>query len=83
MTDSEQTEWEPPVVEPREGETYMDAYTRVLHEAAGITEPDTSETEPLGVLTGQVPVRSMPIAMEDFDDADDIEPISEDDEGSG
>jgi len=81
MTDSEQTEWEPPVVEPREGETYMDAYTRVMHEAAGIT-PD-EEAEPLGVLTGQVPVRSMPIAMEDFDDADDIEPISEDDEGSG
>ncbi|MGH8465658.1 MAG: hypothetical protein ACRER5_16065 [Pseudomonas sp.] len=58
MTDSEQSI---PVIEPQEGETYMQAHERMLKEAAGIT-PDVPE-EVLGVLTGQVPVRSAPIAM--------------------
>lgn len=62
MTDSEQ-EFIAPVIEPEEGESYMAAYERGLRERAGIAETD----EPLGVLgvlTGQVPVRSMPIAMQ-------------------
>lgn len=80
MTDSEQTpetepapepvpetEWSAPDIVPEEGETYMAAYERMLREAAGITAPEpetTEESEVLGVLTGQVPMRSMPIAMD-------------------
>ena len=76
MTDSEQeqpvaeTEYEAPQftlpeVVPQEGESYMAAYDRMLREAAGITpeQIEDGETDVLGVLTGQVPVRSMPIAM--------------------
>lgn len=65
MTDSDEStpvpesEWAAPDIVPMEGETYYQAYERMLKEEAGITE----ETEPLGVLTGQVPVRSMPIAL--------------------
>jgi len=77
MTDSEQeqpvaeTEYEAPQftlpeVVPQEGESYMAAYDRMLREAAGITpeQIEDGETDVLGVLTGQVPVRSMPIAMD-------------------
>jgi len=42
----------------------MAAYERFLKEQAGIVADATAEgQEVLGVLTGQVPVRSMPIAM--------------------
>jgi hypothetical protein len=67
MTDSESI----PVIEPQEGETYMQAHERMLKEQAGITELETSDGEVLGVLTGQVPVKSAPIAMAAPDKAED------------
>jgi len=57
MTDSEQSKalvHEPSPVQPEDGETYQQAYERMLREGRS--------GEVLGVLTGQVPVRFMPVA---------------------